>query len=104
MAGVFAPELRIAAIVAGSVPRIYGSAHRLEITMGSLYPPPGSDGLRRLVRVRLDGKTVLQGESDCHPAAPNQIHLLANPIGGSTCGPQFNGSLVAFERPTEPRN
>jgi hypothetical protein len=82
----------------------YGQSHRLELTMGSLYPPDAPAALRTLVRVRLDGVTVLEGNSPCHPATSDQIRLLTNPIGGSTCGPVFNGRVVSVERLAQPRN
>jgi hypothetical protein len=81
----------------------YSQPHRLEITMGSLYGPDAPTELRTLVRVRLDGKVVLEGNSPCHPSEPGQIRLLANLIGGSTCGPVFNGRAIAVERLPVPR-
>jgi hypothetical protein len=81
----------------------YGQSHRVEVTMGSLYAPGVREELRTLVRVKLDGKTVLEGKSPTHPSTPGQIRLLTNPIGGSTCGPTFNGRMISVERLAEPR-
>lgn len=80
----------------------FTQTHRLELTMGSLYAPEVTGPLRTLVRVRLDGKVVLEGNSPCHPTTLEQISLLANPIGGSTTGPAFNGRMIAMERMARP--
>jgi hypothetical protein len=81
----------------------YGPAHRLELTMGSLYPADSPAGLRTLFRVRLDGKTVLEGDSPCHPTSRENIRLGVNPIGGSTCGPTFNGKIISLARSAQPQ-
>ena len=56
------------------------------------------------VRVRLDGRAVLEGESPCHPSERTQIRLAENPIGGSTCGPRFTGQVRAVERTALPKD
>lgn len=84
------------------VPIDYGRPHRLELTMGSLYAGGGSGALRTLVRIRLDGKTVMEGQSPCHPSAAAKIRLGKNPIGGSTCGPVFNGKIISVSRAAQP--
>jgi len=81
----------------------YGPSHRLEITIGSLYPDGAASAWRERVRIRLDEHTVLDGRMPCHPTTRSQIHLLENLIGGSTCGPTFNGRVVSVERLPEPR-
>ena len=77
-----------------------GGAHRLILTMGSLYP--AAPGRPALVRVTLDGATVLWGESPCHPARPERVFIGENPIGGSTCGTEFTGRIFLVERGTLP--
>ncbi len=93
----------IGAINGAPVEIDYGQSHRLEVTMGSLYAPGVREELRTLIRVKLDGKTVLEGKSPTHPSTPGQIRLLENLIGGSTCGPVFNGRMIPVERLAEPR-
>ncbi len=80
----------------------YAKPHRIEITLGSLYPPEAKPSLKTLVRVRMDGKTVLEGQSPTHPSRATEIRLGKNPIGGSTCGPFFNGQLLSTDRTAEP--
>jgi hypothetical protein len=82
-----------------------GGAHRIVISLGSLYARPAApgagaaaSGADRLVRVTLDGATVLAGQSPCHPAPPSQFYVGENPIGGSTCGERFTGRLLLVER------
>ena len=71
--------------------------------MGSLYPADSPAGLRTLFRVRLDGKTVLEGNSPCHPSRQEDIRVGENPIGGSTCGPTFNGKIISIARQAKPQ-
>ena len=91
------------------LPVDYSSPHDLEICLGSLLPPvadawwgatPAAERvrLRRLVRVTLDGALALETTSDPYPAAPGQVYVGANPIGGSTCQPTFSGGLFVAER------
>jgi len=80
-----------------------GGFHCVEVSIGSLYPPPTDasaprDPRRLAVAVTLDGVAVLAGSSPCHPAAPPQIFVGENPIGGSTCGEKFTGAILLIER------
>jgi hypothetical protein len=80
--------------------------HRIEISLGSLYPlAPRHDEAHdrgRAVSVTLDGVPVLAGVSPCHPITPGQIYVGENPIGGSTCGEHFSGHLLLIERGITP--
>lgn len=80
-----------------------GLPHHLEVAMSSLFPPGGAGPWTHRVVVRMDGATVLEGVSDCHPSWPDQIEIGRNSIGGSTCGPIFTGRILAIERPAQPR-
>jgi len=80
----------------------YGEPHRLEITMGSLYPGGGAGPWAERVRVKLDGAVVLEGASACHPSEPDEITIGRNLIGGSTCGPAFTGRILGVTRPAQP--
>jgi hypothetical protein len=79
------------------------AAHRIEVTMGSLYPdapsadqPPLSRG--RKVVVTMDGRTVLPADQPCYPSLPCELYIGENPIGGSTCGERFTGWLLLNQR------
>jgi hypothetical protein len=79
----------------------YGKSHRMALTMGSLHRPGGGADRETLVRVSIDGQVALEGRSPCHPSKASQIRIGANPIGGSTCGPTFTGTLISVARGTE---
>lgn len=86
--------------LSGPVTRVdFGKPHLIELTMDSLYPP---DWRRRpppgLVRVVLDGLTVLEGNSPCYPSSVDEISVGRNPLGGSTAGPAFTGRVLTVER------
>ena len=81
----------------------YGQTHRLSITIGSLYAPGSQPLWAERVRVLLDGRPVLEGQSPCHPSTANQIAIATNRIGGSTCGPRFTGQLLSVERFLSPK-
>ena len=74
----------------------FNQSHRLEITIGFLYPAGVSAARAVLVRVKLDGQVVLDGTSPCHPSDPGAIQVGRNPIGGSTCGPIFTGRILSL--------
>lgn len=76
----------------------YDTPHRLEFVMGALLPP-GTPGDRTLVRVVMDGATVLEGHMASHPTTAAQVRIGLNPIGGSTCRDAFTGRILALERP-----
>jgi hypothetical protein len=78
------------------------AAHRVEITMGSLYSGARSGPATRRVEVKLDGQTVLAADSPCHPTHPREWYIGENPIGGSTCGERFTGRLLLVERGAAP--
>jgi hypothetical protein len=77
-----------------------GYTYRLEIAMDSLWPrdEPRPAPERGHVRVTLDGREVLSLESSCHPAAPDQVFIGRNPIGGTSCRPQFEGDILYVRR------
>jgi hypothetical protein len=94
----------IGGLVGEPVPIDFKKSHRIEITIGSLYPVSAPARWHTRVRVRLDGRAVLEGESPCHPSERTQIRLAENPIGGSTCGPRFTGQVRAVERTALPKD
>ena len=80
----------------------YGRAHRVSVTLQSLYPAESPAHASTRVRVALDGVAALEGNSPCYPAGAEHIFVGRNPIGGSTCGQAFNGRIVTVERPPIP--
>jgi hypothetical protein len=91
----------IGGIVGPPIEIDYAQAHRLSLTMGSLYPSGGDRGRASLVRVTIDGHAALEGRSPCHPSTAEQIRIGVNAIGGSTCGPIFSGRFLSIERLAE---
>jgi len=87
----------------------YGREHVIEIDFGALYPPPTdawwsrkgltdpSDFAARVV-VKLNGQGVITANRSSYPAAPADVTIGVNSIGGSTCGYQFSGELILVER------
>ena len=90
-----------------------GSSVELDVSLGCLYPPgdPQPAGMdpatqasfRKAVQVRLNGRIVLQHEAETFPAAADEIAVGRNPIGGSTCDPEFTGRILKVERTDPPR-
>ena len=68
--------------------------HRLEIETGSLGPASTAISPPEPVRVLLDGANVLDGVSQIHPHGEGQVFIGKNPLGGSSCGPQFQGEIL----------
>jgi len=75
-----------------------GQPHRIEITMGSLYPAGGAGAWARRVRVKMDGATALDRELECYPSTLRQIEIGKNFIGGSFAGPAFSGNILRVVR------
>ena len=92
----------VGGIVSPPVEVSYGETHHLSITMGSLFPEGSSARQSRMLRVQLDGKSVLEGIRDTYPSPVAEIEIATNQIGGSTCGPLFTGRILSLERPSAP--
>ncbi|HVW20917.1 MAG TPA: hypothetical protein VHC86_06845 [Opitutaceae bacterium] len=91
------------------IPVDYSAPHAFGISLGSLYPPEGdpawgripADEQRRLrseMRITLDGREVYSAHFMAHPSTPAQVVAGLNPIGGSSCDPQFLGVLYSARR------
>jgi hypothetical protein len=85
--------------------------HRLELSLGSLYPdgpwaagvPAGRlAGLRERVTVTLDGIPALDVREPSHPAAPGSVVVGANAIGASMTEPLFTGRILNQQRVWNP--
>ena len=89
------------------IPIRYDSRHRVELSLGSLYPDgpwtagvPAAElaGVRDRVRVTLDGLPVLDVREPSHPAAPETVAVGNNAIGASPCQPRFTGRILNQQR------
>jgi hypothetical protein len=73
--------------------------HALRIEMGSLAAPEDRSPARALtVRLTLDNRVVLEGQSPCHPSTKGQIHVLENALGSGSVSAPFDGTCLAVER------
>jgi hypothetical protein len=72
----------------------YAQAHALEVTLGDGAWEQGGAGL---LRVRLDGRRVIESRAQFHPARAGEIVLGENPVGLSTSVPEFSGMLNSLE-------
>lgn len=75
-----------------------GKETELVVDFGALQPP-GKAG--KNVVVQLDGKIVLDRPGQFHPCAPDTIVVGANPIGASTAGREFTGTILQQRRVLE---
>lgn len=73
----------------------YKKPHLVSVTMGSLYSKKtASEAQLKTLRVTIDGHTVLESQTDCHPSTPEEIAIGSNGIGGSTCAPFLSGRII----------
>ncbi len=71
-----------------------GSRHELAVTMPSLAAIPGSpDPPTDQLLVTLDGTPVLDAPVKFLQRRPLRAYFAHNPLGGSSCGPEFHGQL-----------
>jgi hypothetical protein len=87
-----------------------GTAHNLELAAGSLLPPRGShlwghvpegeqDARRRIVRVSLDGRTVLEGSAEGAPeVGPMSVTIGENSLGENNLSQEFQGQARLLGR------
>ncbi|HTX67070.1 MAG TPA: hypothetical protein VMD31_14965 [Opitutaceae bacterium] len=87
----------------------YGAILDLEIGLASLYPPAGDPdwaGVAEATKqaamtriwVTLDGRTVFSATAKSYPAPADEVFVGRNPIGLSTCDPDFSGAILIQER------
>ena len=82
--------------------------HRVEITIGGLYPPsrwfkrsgpPGSnDAGFASFTLKIDDRTVFFRPSPYYASPPAQVTIGENRVGASVCGRRFSGHILAAER------
>ena len=66
-------------------------------------PSRNQDELLSSIRISVDGKQVLEAPWVGYPASDSQMNVGLNPIGGSTCGPRFSGTVLEAHRTGVPR-
>jgi hypothetical protein len=80
----------------------YAQVQRIEVRMGSLYPPelklPTDDARRRRFELKLNGAVVLSGDYDFHPATRDQVFFGRNPAGASTAHSRTSGRFAELWR------
>jgi hypothetical protein len=85
------------------IPVDYGTRHRLELSLGSLFPDgPWTTGIsperlaqaRRRVVLKVDGVAALEVDEPSHPAAPGTVAIGSNAIGASLVQPAFTGTVL----------
>lgn len=91
------------------IPVTYGQPHRLEISMGSLYPSDGNPALssmrdsevanlKRTLRVDLDGNKVFEVPAQFSPAKPRHVRIGLSTILRDYCVPEFSGQILSTTR------
>ena len=71
-----------------------GQPHVLEIQLPALAAIPGSpDQPSDHLRVTFDGTPVLEAKVTFFSRRPLQAFFARNPLGGTSCGPEFTGQL-----------
>jgi len=94
---VFGQDHWGAALTLGQpVPFDFSQDHEIEILAGPLMRanvPAGFDP--NLTQIRLDGKIVFQTDRAFFPFTNAQAYVLENPVGGTTCGADFQGEVLA---------
>ncbi len=71
-----------------------GVRHVLEIQLPSLAAIPHSlDPPGNRLRVSFDGAVVLDAPVGFHSRRPLRAYFARNPLGGTSCGPEFHGQL-----------
>ena len=76
------------------------------VSFGGLFPPtdsalyalrPAWQARRDEVRITMNGRVVLAAAAKSHPSTPENIFFGVNPVGASSCVPEFSGTLVALQ-------
>lgn len=80
----------------------------VQVSLGSLFPEdtkawhslPEAVRLkaRGTVRVRVNGRVVLDAPARPHPCPPAEVYVGRNPIGASTCDAEFSGRILEVQR------
>ncbi len=71
-----------------------GATHSLVLRLPALQNVPGYPTDGDEVQVRFEGRVVLETRVRPHARDSRQVWFARNPIGGSSCGPEFHGRLL----------
>jgi hypothetical protein len=85
-----------------------GGIATVQVSLGNLFdaraaawstlsPAARARAVERL-RVRMEGRLVLDVPATAHPTMPAEIEAGRNAIGASSCAPQFSGKILRVER------
>ncbi len=78
--------------------------HEIEIAMDTLVVAEAARPVRSVrngsVRLWVDGTLVWTRPATPYPTEPDEIAFGRNPVGGTSCGPEFTGRLLFVERVT----
>ncbi len=86
------------------------ATQEMVVSFGALFPADGSALFaqhpelrpkRDEVRVTLNGRVALAAAARSHPSAPDKIFFGENPVGASSCVPEFSGTLVGLQSAPE---
>jgi len=92
------------AMTSGPVKVDFAHVHDWEIALESLAPPPAGRPVRQErrgnVRVRVNGAEVWNQRLALYATEADAVAIGRNPIGGTSCGPEFTGTLLSAERMT----
>lgn len=73
---------------------VSGVSYPLDIQLPSLQRIAGSfPQPSQTLRLSFNGVRLIDATVDAFPRRPRQVYFAQNPIGGSSCGPRFDGSL-----------
>ncbi len=90
------------AMASGPVKIDFARVHELELALESLAPPPVGRPARQErrgnVRVRVNGAEVWSERVALYATEADAVAIGRNPIGGTSCGPEFTGALLSVER------
>jgi hypothetical protein len=86
------------------------ATQELFVSFGALYPPadsrlfaeqPALRSKRDEMRITLNGHLVLAAAARSHPSIPDKILFGQNPVGASSCVPEFSGTLIEIQSAPE---
>jgi len=91
------------------IPCNFSIPHTLQISMGSLYPPLGTDSLdpipaerslrlKTMLRLELDGHEILDVPQETYDSSNYDVTVGVNAIGGSSCVYGFSGQILRVSR------
>jgi hypothetical protein len=94
--------------VSGKIAVRGGESLEVEVSLGSLHydadpqwatlSAAKRDWLASTVVVHANGAKVLEATASPYACGPGEVYVGSNPLGGSTCGPKFTGTILSSQR------